>query len=212
MKEGTDEPSGNQRNGVNNLLSDMSEALRSQYLRSVRNEPAITQDIQQIVDTVGGELIGLEFTIKDPKSFQQKIEDDIAKGKGDEIKVLESIYDAVRYTSQSSPEELADNYQKILDALIQKGYTLQRVKNTWTDPDNAYKGINAIFRAPSGEPFEFQFHTKESFEIKHSKQRRKMYEEFRLSSTSEKRRAKLNKQMMEMNKRLITPVDIENIK
>ena len=177
----------------------------------MENEPAITSDIKQITASIGGELVGLEFRMKTPGSFERKVKADMEqKGVGEKTSIA-GLYDVIRYTNMSTPESLTKNYLDTVEKLKEKGYTLNKVKNTWTNPKSSYKGINAVFLAPNGEPFELQFHTKESFGLKQGPLH-KLYEEYRLPSTSVDRAAELERQMLYLSAGLQVPKDIDKIK
>jgi hypothetical protein len=45
-----------------------------------------------------------------------------------------------------------------------QGYEVKTFKNSWNT--DGYRGINATLRSPSGQTFELQFHTPESFAAK----------------------------------------------
>lgn len=106
---------------------------------------------------------------------------------------------------------MVNNYKETVEKFEAEGYTLNRVKNFWLDPESAYKGVNTVFQAPSGEKFELQFHTPKSFDLK-QRQLHKLYEESRLSSTSAQRKLELEKQMLELASGLQAPYGIEKIK
>ena len=118
--------------------------------------------------------------------------------------------DVIRYTMVSSPKDLVKNLNKTKKLFDNDSYKLLRVKNSWTNKDMAYKGVNCVFQSPNGEKFEVQFHTPESFSMKQN-ELHKMYEEQRLSTTSAARRAELENMMLEVSKTLEVPKDIEEI-
>ena len=193
------------------LPQNMSPAQREAYLIAVRNEPKITADLQRITSEVGGELAGLDFRLKTPESYMRKIAADIAQDALEEKSAINKVFDIIRYTNISTPENLAEVFRETVEKLKSEGYTLSRVKNTWGDPNNPYKGVNTIFHSPTGQAFELQFHTQESFDLKQG-QLHELYEEARLPSTSEERREELNNLMRELSSSLRIPDSIETVK
>ena len=99
----------------------------------------------------------------------------------------------------------------MVKALKKAGYSFVKVKNTWNDVFNPYKGVNAIFHSPSGQNFEIQLHTPESFDMEQNK----IYalcEEYRLATTKPSKKRELLQQMLEMSKGLKKPRDIDKIR
>ena len=116
----------------------------------------------------------------------------------------------MRYTSVSGVNKLVGNYTSVLNDLIDNGYRVIEVKNTWIDDKNPYKGVNVSILAPSGQKFELQFHTPESLEAKEVMH--KLYEEARLPTTPLGRKNELVKEMCEISRVLEKPKNIELLK
>jgi hypothetical protein len=75
--------------------------------------------------------------------------------------VLKNMNDTVRYTYATPEESFTVTTRAEIHDLISRGYELNGLKNFFGR--SGYQGINATFRAPSGQMFELQFHTPESF-------------------------------------------------
>jgi hypothetical protein len=107
-----------------------------------------------------------KFVLKDPDSFKEKFADLITRNPDKSYDELAcEIHDAIRYTFIFSVEGYTegtwDSHRKIETA----GYELEVRRNKWTNQE--YKGINSRWLDPaSGQLFEIQFHTQESWEAK----------------------------------------------
>jgi len=193
------------------LTNEMSSEQKKAYLTAVEREPKITNDLQKITDEVGGELVGLDFRLKTPESFARKISTDMMETGEPENSIISKIYDTIRYTNVSTPEKLVEIYGGTVEKFEKLGYHLNRVKNTWCIPNASYKGVNAVFQSPLGDNFELQFHTTESFALKQGNLH-KLYEERRLTSTSQQRKSELDNIMVELSSKLKIPKNIDKIK
>ncbi|MCI9542391.1 MAG: hypothetical protein HFG39_15410 [Lachnospiraceae bacterium] len=182
------------------------------YNKIIANEPEITADLRKVSDTTGVSMVGLEYRIKTKESFMRKIGTDSKYSLNSQVitDTIHSTNDVIRYTYQDSALNLSNAYKSVTDILKKKGYKAIKVKNTWLNHSSAYKGVNCIFQAPSGQKFEIQFHTPESFKLKNGVMH-KLYEEARKDTTTPERRAELNKKMFELSERLEIPANIGQI-
>ena len=103
----------------------------------------------------------------------------------------DQIGDAVRYTASYDASAYGSGYRAVVRDLEAQGYTVEKMKNTWAT--KGYRGVNTTLRAPSGQVFDLQFHSPESFAAK--SEVHALYEERRASGTSEARRVALSRQM-----------------
>lgn len=179
-------------------------------------EPAISTDMKNVAKQVGGKLEGFDFRLKTHDSFQRKVSSDhkelTESGKtASKEDVAKGIKDAVRYTVMTDGDNLTDAYHKTVKQLEGQGYKHHRTKNTWGNTENPYRGVNSIFKSPSGVEFEVQFHTPESFDMKQNKIHH-IYEEYRADGTTPERKKELNDQMFAMSDSLKVPKNIESIK
>mgnify|MGYP002791419185 CR=1 FL=1 len=183
------------------------------YGKIIAKEPEITADLTKISNDTGVSMIGLEHRVKTKDSFLRKVGTDSNHSLDAQAitDTINSTNDVIRYTYQDNPLNLTNAYVNVTDAMKAKGYKVVRVRNTWLDKRSAYKGVNCIFQAPSGQKFEIQFHTPESFQVKDGPMH-KLYEEARKDTTTPERRAELNKKMFELSAQLEVPVNIDRIK
>jgi hypothetical protein len=135
--------------------------------RSQEAEPRITESMQSVVGHVDdGKLTGLEYRLKGEDSLKRKLATDMLEDIGvDHGSVLGGIKDSIRYTMEVPSGNYTHGVQQAIHELEAKGFENVTFKNTW---DSAgYKGINSTWRDPvSGQVFELQFHTAESFTAK----------------------------------------------
>ncbi|PWV97447.1 minor capsid protein 2 [Paenibacillus cellulosilyticus] len=183
------------------------------YEQVVAREPQITSDLQAISESTGMDMVGLEYRLKGKDSYLRKVNSD-SKNSGDMAIIndtLSNMNDVIRYTYQADGDKLVGHYEAVVAEMEAKGYTRHKLKNTWDDKRNPYRGVNAVFVSPEGQKFEVQFHTPESFELKNGRMH-EIYEEYRLDSTSTERRAELTKEMFSLSSGLKKPKDIDKIK
>jgi hypothetical protein len=143
--------------------------------------------LTDIAGREGAELVGLEHRLKTLDSLTDKLTRQAgtrAGGTADQMVATEarSIRDTLRYTIQSD------------DA---------HYRGPGSPQAGPYRGINTQWTTLDGHPFELQFHTAESFEVK--METHAMYEEFRNPSTSAARRLELNRMMTKMSDRIPVP-------
>ena len=173
------------------------------YIKAVKNEPAITKEIKKTASNVGMNVEGLDARVKSRVSYRRKI---IHPGSaGREIK------DIVRYTCTSSPDTLTEKTLSSIADLDRRGYTTIEIKNTWDDAINPYRGVNTVVQTPNGQKFELQYHTPESFALKNGKLH-ELYEEWRLLPGGSPRKVELAEEMTKLSNNLERPAGIERVK
>ena len=119
-------------------------------------EPQITANLVELAAQNGGHMIGLEHRFKSLQSLEDKILRDTPP---------EKMKDALRYTTIYPVDEIALKANQSIADLAKSGCEIIKVKNTF-ELNEAYKGINCVFKTPGGQMFELQFHTGESFAVK----------------------------------------------
>lgn len=146
-------------------------------------EPKISRDIEQIASTHGGERVGREFVFKSESSLNRKVGDYMRDEGLTRDQATDKVKDALRYTVLYNTENYTGATRSSLETLAAMGYTVEadKVKNIWERGD-AYQGMNAHITSPSGEKFEVQFHTPESFDVK-TKVSDPLYHEYRVSES-----------------------------
>lgn len=153
--------------------------------RAKQAEPRITGDLQRISSAAGGKMEGLDFRLKSHDSLARKIASDAVDKQISHRQAAAGIKDAVRYTTVFSNQDYATSVRQALAALKRRGYTIVQIKNYWGAGD-PYQGINAVLRSPTGQTFEWQFHTSASYHLKEIVQH-PLYERQRVSRDARER-------------------------
>ncbi|WP_269859402.1 hypothetical protein [Streptomyces sp. RPT161] len=198
--------------GPNGLtLSPEANAATHQFLdRAVSTEPHITEAVQSIAHDVDhAKLNGLEYRLKGGDSLKRKIA--TAMLENPELTpegALARIKDSLRYTVEIPSENYTHGVQHAVDDLRSRGFENVTFKNTWES--SGYKGINSTWRDPStGQMFEVQFHTPESFTAKMDTH--VLYERERLPGTSADEIAAIKAQQHELFGRVPVPPHADTI-
>lgn len=161
---------------------------QKEFKKITSQEPKIRQVLEPLANENKGTLTGLEFSTKSKQSTAEKI---LVRKK---VKSMNEMWDLVRYTSLVDTNEYIDSFEKTIQGLKDKGFTIHQIKNTWKDKDNPYNGINVKVLDPDGCKFELQFHTKESLDAK--EKAHLLYEKQRLLGKDEvKENLRLVKEM-----------------
>lgn len=198
---------------------DMNYQSWKAYNNAVAHEPKITETLRTVVENTGHELSGIEHRIKTPESYTRKINNEAAASRlahtGFTYEEAYSyatsrMYDTVRYTALTDSEKFTESYNKAVYNLRKMGYTISRVKNSITDTNAVYRGVNIVVTTPDDFNFELQFHTPESLEVKNKNHL--LYEEARKSTTSSEKRKELEYQMKKFASGLKAPKGAETIK
>ncbi len=165
-------------------------------------EPAVTGDLTGLAGELGGEMQGLEFNVKTADSLARKIGTDALDRGITEEQAAAQIADVLRYTMTFEPGDYAARVQAAADRLQALGYRFAKVKNTW-DPAAPYRGLNTQIVSPSGQVFELQFHTPESFDLK--QENHAAYEAARILPDGDPQRAQLVAEMASRSAALELP-------
>lgn len=129
-------------------------------------EPALTETMQSVADSLNVELSGLQYRLKSVDSLVEKITKDATdKFGGDMTLATQSVKDSLRYTMISDSSQYTKTVDKALKLLKKEGWDTKRVTNTWTKGAD-YKGINVNLSNSTGHIIELQFHTPESLDVK----------------------------------------------
>lgn len=179
----------------------------SYYDKAVLSEPDITKQVKKVAESVGVDTIGIEHRIKSKKRYLEKI-----RRKYNPDKNVYEINDILRYTYSSSPMELSEKILKSIDVYNEMGYNTIEIKNSWLDNLNPYKGINTTIQSPSGQKFELQYHTPDSFNVKDGKMHKLYEKQQSIADTSSKEYIDLTDQMFELSDSLEVPANISEVK
>jgi len=131
-------------------------------------EPTITRDVMS--STGKGELAGLAFRVKSPKSMARRIKDKSAGWEDEpglvQIQVADGLKDTIRYTDKVvSPDDLVGEARTVTSNLAARGYKVVEAESFYAD-GAPYKGLHTTIEAPDGTRFELQFHSAQSLEVK----------------------------------------------
>jgi hypothetical protein len=174
--------------------------------RSSEAEPHLTDSMQDVAGKVDhGKLIALEYRLKGEDSLKRKLATDMLEDIGaDHTHVLGGIKDSIRYTMEVPNSNYTHGVQQAINDLQAKGFENITFKNTW---DSAgYKGINSTWRDPiSGQAFELQFHTADSFTAKMDGH--VLYEKERLPGTSPEELAAIKAEQADLFGKVPVPHD-----
>ncbi|WP_336715293.1 hypothetical protein [Chryseobacterium mucoviscidosis] len=154
----------------------------------------VQRDLLNLAKESGGKMEGLDFAIKGEESLTRKIYDRTQDRHIEKIgvekaisKVSSKMNDVLRFTITFEPKVYVENYLKIVKELEARGYKKTKTFNAWFQGDGSYKGLNATFETPSGQQFELQFHTEETFRIK--SETHDLYEASRAADATEELKA-----------------------
>jgi uncharacterized protein YukE len=194
--------------GLNLSRSD-STAVDAFMAKSAAAEPGLTSDVQGIADEIpGAKTEGLDFRLKGEDSLKRKVAADMLDNGTSADQALGGIKDSIRYTVSVPAKNYETGAQQAVDALKAKGYEPVSFKNSWDSP--GYKGINSTWRDPaSGQTFEVQFHTPDSFDAKMSTH--DLYEEQRLPSTDPLRKIELDLEQAKIFAKVPVPPGAGNV-
>ncbi|WP_230886981.1 hypothetical protein [Streptomyces spinoverrucosus] len=168
MEPGGNLPDGSWEGPKGLRLSPEENAATDQFMdRALATEPHITEAVQAAAGHVEhGKLNGLEYRLKGEDSLKRKVATALLEdARLTPERALANIRDSLRYTVEIPPRDYSHGVQQAVDDLRARGFENVTFKNTWES--SGYKGINSTWRDPStGQIFEVQFHTPESFVAK----------------------------------------------
>jgi hypothetical protein len=122
----------------------------------------LAEDVLSILtaksQSAGLRLEGVKDYLKTPESLARKID----KGRV----TPDKINDIARFTIIVDREKYYQQAADMSRSLLDEGYELTKIKDTWAEAGVPYKGVNLTFRDTDGLLFEVQIHTNESFAIK----------------------------------------------
>lgn len=144
------------------------------YADYLSTEFATTKFLVEFAKTNKAVLEGLEYRVKSPKSLYNKLYQRVEKS------FFDSLADVVRYTIILDPEDYVEQIRSVITALSEKNWKIYALKNYWTNDGFPYNGVNTKFKNPRNYRIEIQFHTKESFDVKMSKEDHDLYEQRRV--------------------------------
>lgn len=182
--------------------------------RANQKDPRITRDIVNTAKKLGTTMYGLEYRQKQPTSMAGKIGEDSKKSKLSFEESADDMKDTLRYTMISNEDNFVDNFNKSVQELENKGYTMVRCKNyfdLYNKGESNQKAVQCVFMDKDGFMFELQFHTENSQAVKDG-YNHKRYELSRKKTTKKEDSKRLDDLMKQAGKRVIDPKNIDSIK
>ncbi len=173
-------------------------------------EPAITAMMSALPK--GGQMVGLEYAVKQQPSIINKIDNDSRDKNITPAEAASKIGDSLRFTAQFDPKDYTNAVPVMMKNLAAQGYKVVpgKFKNFWESNPRIYQGINVNLKTPNGLTMELQFHTAQSFYTK-EKVTHGDYKEWG-RSTDKQVRDPLEKRMAFHQNKVIVPVGAKDIK
>jgi hypothetical protein len=143
------------------------------------------------------------LALKTPARFKEKLAKMIAIEPGRPPSELsKEIHDGIRYTLLFSAEHYSAGVDDACHQITTSGYSLTGFKPSWSGDE--YKGINSQWKDPtSGQLFEVQFHTSDSWAAKQATH--DAYERIASPETSPAERSRLREYQREVSARIPIP-------
>ena len=166
-------------------------------------EERLTSRMEDTERASMGELAGMKHRLKEPDRVKEKVAaaHELASN-ADSDRILADVRDAVRYTLQYNDADYTEGVQSDLGRLKDQGFDLIKLKNFWGGIE--YKGINSQWRdGETGQTFEMQFHTAESFSAKQLTHR--AYERLQSLQTTRHESRELHEYQYEVSSRIPIP-------
>ncbi|MEV4706209.1 hypothetical protein [Actinoplanes sp. NPDC049316] len=148
------------------LAKPYNEAANRALTLARQNEQALSTTMKDLIDGLpGASRQGWKFRLKSPDSLKRKLVGELVDNPDalpDEL--VGTIQDNIRYTAAFEGKDYIKGVEKAVAQMKDKGFQLEKFKNYWARADKDYQGINSTWLDPkSGQYFELQFHTPESF-------------------------------------------------
>jgi hypothetical protein len=177
--------------------------------RIAKAEAQITTRIEGIERASAGELAGKDFRLKGRDRLKDKIAAAREGAPGADFDQLSAnIHDAVRYTLRYEYANYTEGVKSDVGRLKEQGFDLIKLRNFWNDAE--YKGINSQWNdRQTGQTFEVQFHTCESFEAKQVTH--KAYERLRNPQITEDQVGDLHNYQRDVSSKIPMPIGAPDI-
>jgi hypothetical protein len=129
--------------------------------------PGLTLALDEIAEAAGGGLWGLAYRYKTVDAIGRKLAGQLRDSPDLTMaEALAALPDAVRYTVGFATPDYASGVGHVLAGLRTKGYRQVWARNMWGAPDR-YPGIITCWAEPdTGQLFEVQLHTEESYAVR----------------------------------------------
>jgi hypothetical protein len=163
----------------------------------------VTPELRRIeAEDPGRHLVGLEFRLKGRDRIEEKVVNHVRANPDISYnEAFAKVKDAIRYTFQYSTENYSSGVRTDIRRLAER-FECVDMRNSWRAEE--YKGINSRWRVPeTGQLFEVQFHTDESFRAK--QETHGAYERLRRPETPKPERDALESYQREVSSRIREP-------
>lgn len=160
------EPGSWRGDGGQYLNTEENIAAERSLDRVSKVEDSVTASVKDVeAEVPGALLVGLEYRLKGEDRFKEKFSYEI-RGKPEQTigQIANNMPDTIRYTYQFDADSYTEGYKVTCDKLREHGNEMEYCRNSWGNPQ--YRGVNTAWRDPSGQLFEVQFHTPDSFSAK----------------------------------------------
>jgi len=145
---------------------EIGEAARALARQALSAEPAITAQLDGIVQSVGGSLQGRSETLVSVQSLRERL-DSAMKFKGLSLDAAkDGLTDAVRYSVVLPSDSFAQGCRAVMAQLDAHDCRKTKVTNHFIHGANDFAGISVVFSHPNGQRFQIQFHTDATFALK----------------------------------------------
>jgi hypothetical protein len=112
-------------------------------------------------------LVGFERRLKGHDRIKEKVFGTIKDFSRSPEEAVSLVPDTIRYTFQYREARYTQGVWADIERLKNEGLELHKIRNSWSNDHDQYKGINSQWIEPdTGQRFEVQFHTRISFEAK----------------------------------------------
>ncbi len=195
-------------------LDPPANAAADQVIEHARTaEPSITSQVRDVVGHVdGAQMRGYpDFALKSEDSLKRKLATELDQAPDlSPTEAAANVRDAVRYTMELPPGSYTAGIERAVADLQARGFENVAFKPTWDDPA-AYKGVNTNWLDPrSGQVFELQFHTADSFAAKMATH--PYYEAMRVPGVSESELIRLTDEQAAIFRHVDVPPGTERLR
>jgi hypothetical protein len=199
--------------GTTFTLDPAANRAADQFLASSASaEHHISPQITAIAGKIdGARMQGYpDYVLKSEDSLKRKLATDLIKEPNlRPADAIAELNDSVRYTLEIPPHYYADGVVRAVHEMRAHGFENVAWKPCWEDP-GAYKGLNSTWRDPAtGQLFELQFHTSESFSAKMTTH--ELYEAQRLPGVSDAEILRLKQQQAHTFRHVDAPPGVERV-
>ena len=157
------------------VWKEINQKSKLLYMLAKSAEETITAVMHEIEEQSAGQLIGIEFRLKELPSIQRKLIFETSQSTSKTIQEVMNtrMTDTLRYTILYPTNTYVNQAAKLVDMLCQaKKYQSFELRNYW-ETGHAYDGLNCSFLTDDHEAggvlFEVQVHTPESFDVRQYK-------------------------------------------